>query len=263
MKRHMCNICRNGWPITRGTQPERRVLPLESRSYNKSHPSPKLTASLWLRIKSLSSFVSNPCLTFLNSTCLSFTPNQVYSLVRVYLEPYRWGFTSASLPPLHSNSTLVSANPTQYPTCCPFTSKPWCSDFARDFVNPSYSAIQKEIIVDHANVQLSLEVLTLMEDVVLNIGIWESSFPSRAFDQVMDQEDRVMKRNTSRIMKHHSILQGETSPMHRRKSCMSNREVLLLSTVPISSVQYIIHRFLCSPSLRKSRDEISCKRRGL
>jgi hypothetical protein len=95
----------------------------------------------------------------------------VYSLVRVYIEPYRWGFASAPLPPLHSNSTLVSANPTQYPTWCLFTFEQGCSDFARDYVSPSYSAIQKEIIIDHANVQLSLEVLTLMEDVVFNIGI--------------------------------------------------------------------------------------------
>jgi hypothetical protein len=186
----------------------------------------------------------------------------VYSLVRVYIEPYHWGFASASLPPLRSNSTLVSVNTTQYPAWCPFTSEPWCSDFTRDFMNPSYSAVQKEIIIDRANVRLSLEVLTLMEDVILNIGIWEF-FPSRAFDQVMDQEDRVMKHNTCRIMKHHSILQGETSPMHRRKSCMSNREVLLLSSVPISSVQYIIHRFLCSHCLHKSRDEISFKGGGL
>jgi hypothetical protein len=40
VKRLMCNIHWNGWCITRGTQPKSRVLPLESRSYNKSHPSP-------------------------------------------------------------------------------------------------------------------------------------------------------------------------------------------------------------------------------
>jgi hypothetical protein len=37
----MCIIHQNGWLITQGTQPERRVLRLESHSYNKSHPSPK------------------------------------------------------------------------------------------------------------------------------------------------------------------------------------------------------------------------------
>jgi hypothetical protein len=41
MKRPLCNIHQNGWRITQGTQPERSVLPLESHSYNKSHPSPK------------------------------------------------------------------------------------------------------------------------------------------------------------------------------------------------------------------------------
>jgi hypothetical protein len=37
----LCNIHQNGWCITQDTQPERRVLPLESHSYNKSYPSPK------------------------------------------------------------------------------------------------------------------------------------------------------------------------------------------------------------------------------
>jgi hypothetical protein len=40
-KRPMCNIRQNGWRITRGTQLERRMLPMESHSYNKSYPSPK------------------------------------------------------------------------------------------------------------------------------------------------------------------------------------------------------------------------------
>jgi hypothetical protein len=52
--------------------------------YNKSHPSPKLTASLRLMIGSLSSFVSNPCLTSLSIACISFTSSQRYSWVHVY-----------------------------------------------------------------------------------------------------------------------------------------------------------------------------------
>jgi hypothetical protein len=40
-KRPMCNIRWNRWCITRGTQPGKRLLCLEARSYNKSHPSPK------------------------------------------------------------------------------------------------------------------------------------------------------------------------------------------------------------------------------
>jgi hypothetical protein len=50
-KRPMCNIHRNRWYITRGTQPERRVLRLECLCYNKWHPGPKLSASLRLRIE--------------------------------------------------------------------------------------------------------------------------------------------------------------------------------------------------------------------
>jgi hypothetical protein len=41
VQRPLCNIYRNGWRITQGTQLERWVSPLESRSYNKSYPSPK------------------------------------------------------------------------------------------------------------------------------------------------------------------------------------------------------------------------------
>jgi hypothetical protein len=83
-KRPLCIICRNGWCITQGMQPKRRVPSLESHCYNKSYPGPKLTTSLRLMIKCFSLFVSNPSLTFLSSACPSFTPNQVYSLVCVY-----------------------------------------------------------------------------------------------------------------------------------------------------------------------------------
>jgi hypothetical protein len=80
-KRLMYIIRRNGWRITRGTQPERRMLHLESRCYNKSDPGPKALASQTLMSVSLSSFVSKPCLTFLSIVYILSTPNQVYSLV--------------------------------------------------------------------------------------------------------------------------------------------------------------------------------------
>jgi hypothetical protein len=83
-KRPLCIIRRNGMRITQGTQSKRRVLRLESHCYNKLHPDPKLTTSLRLRIKSLSLFVSNPCLIVLSIACISFNSNQVYSLAHVY-----------------------------------------------------------------------------------------------------------------------------------------------------------------------------------
>jgi hypothetical protein len=87
-KRPMRNIYRNRWRITQGTQLERRVFPLESRSYNKSHPSPKAYCSSkidgWKPFIMFSNHL-NPCLTFLSSVCISLTPAQVYSLVHIYL----------------------------------------------------------------------------------------------------------------------------------------------------------------------------------
>jgi hypothetical protein len=78
---------------------EKKGVPLESRSYAKSHPSPKITASLWLRIESLPTFVSNSFLTFLNSTCLPFTPNQVHSLVRIQHQAIScWFYTFTQFP---------------------------------------------------------------------------------------------------------------------------------------------------------------------
>jgi hypothetical protein len=78
---------------------EKKGVPLESRSYAKSHPSPKITASLWLRIESLPTFVSNSCLTFLNSTCLPFTPNQVHSLVHIQHQAIScWFYTFTQFP---------------------------------------------------------------------------------------------------------------------------------------------------------------------
>jgi hypothetical protein len=47
-KRPLCITRRNGWRITRGTQPKRRMLHLESCCYSKSHSGLKFTSSLKL-----------------------------------------------------------------------------------------------------------------------------------------------------------------------------------------------------------------------
>jgi hypothetical protein len=75
----------------------------------------------------------------------------------------------------------------------------------------------------------------------------------------LGQEDRVMKRNTSRVMEHNSSLQGAMSPTNEWKSCLRDWEVFSLPTVIIYLFlhdQCIIHHFLCSPSFHKSQDEI-------
>jgi hypothetical protein len=83
-KRPMCIIRRNGWHITRGTQSERRVLHLKSYYYNKSYPDPMLSTSQRYDDRKAFLVVLDPCLTFLSSACISFTFNQVYSLIPVY-----------------------------------------------------------------------------------------------------------------------------------------------------------------------------------
>jgi hypothetical protein len=84
VKRPLCNISQNECRITRGTQPKRRVLRLKSRSYNKSHLSPKAYCFSNIIGKKPSLVVLSCCLTPLNSACISFTLNQVHSLVRIY-----------------------------------------------------------------------------------------------------------------------------------------------------------------------------------
>jgi hypothetical protein len=83
--------------------------------------------------------------------------------------------------------------------------------------------------------------------------------------ELWDQGDRVMKRNTSGVMKHNPIQQGAMSPKQERKSGMGDREVFLRSIVLLSFLlrgQCILHRFLC-PLLHKSWDKISFKSGGL
>jgi hypothetical protein len=62
-------------------------------------------------IRSPSLFVSNPCLTSLNSACISFTPNQVCSLVRINhrgLLVHLWASTLHCVGPPSSHDVLIS-----------------------------------------------------------------------------------------------------------------------------------------------------------
>jgi hypothetical protein len=85
--------------------------------------------------------------------------------------------------------------------------------------------------------------------------------------ELLNQEDRVMKRAITRVMKHNPILHGAMPPIHRRESCMRDREVFLLSTVTIPDIFLVIRSmhhssFLVLPSFRKSQDKISFKGEG-
>jgi hypothetical protein len=81
--------------------------------------------------------------------------------------------------------------------------------------------------------------------------------------KLMDQEDGVMKCNTSRVVKHNPILQGTRPSMHGRKSGKDNQEVLLLSTVPILDILLATgpmhHSSFLAPAPSKCWDEIFFK----
>jgi hypothetical protein len=69
--------------------------------------------------------------------------------------------------------------------------------------------------------------------------------------ELLNQEDRVMKHATTRVMKHNPIEQGPMSPTHERKSIMGDRGVFLLTNVQLSFLlcsQCIFHCFFCPPS---------------
>jgi hypothetical protein len=128
-------------------------------------------------------------------------------------------------------------------------STPCQCDLTRDFVYPSCSTIQENIIFDHTNDWFSFGS---------SYPNWGMSSLTLEFEKVfhsehlieLDQEDWVMERNTSRVMKHNLILQEAMSPTHERKSCIGNRGIFLLSIVSISSFlhgQCIYHRS-CAPS---------------
>jgi hypothetical protein len=55
-------------------------------------------------------------------------------------------------------------------------------------------------------------------------------YPKRPM-KLLGEEDRVIKRNTSGVMEHNSILQDAMSHAHGRKSRLGDREVLLRSAV--------------------------------
>jgi hypothetical protein len=74
-KRPMYTICWNGWHITRGTQPERRLSHLESHCYNKLDPGPKTPASLNLDEHKSFLVCSKPYLTSPSIVYISSTPN--------------------------------------------------------------------------------------------------------------------------------------------------------------------------------------------
>jgi hypothetical protein len=84
----------------------------------------------------------------------------------------------------------------------------------------------------------------------LTLECEEVPFLSELLLELLNQEDRVMRCHTSRVMKCNQILQGAMPPTHRRKGGMGDWEVPLHLIILITSLlhnQRVLHRFLCFP----------------
>jgi hypothetical protein len=75
---------------------------------------------------------------------------------------------TSTIFPIRAHVSLISS---KYPTWCLSTFEPCHHDLTRVFIYPSCSVIQESVISDHADDRFSLEVLTPIGDVVLDIEI--------------------------------------------------------------------------------------------
>jgi hypothetical protein len=107
-KRSHLQLLLNGWRITRGTQPKRRVLCLESYCYNMSDPDPKPIASPNLdELKPL--LVHFESLLY-DLLFLAYLPLSIMYTPRSFLviDPCHSGFTSAFMIPPSALIALVN-----------------------------------------------------------------------------------------------------------------------------------------------------------
>jgi hypothetical protein len=185
----------------------------------------KLTASLRLVIESLF-LLLNTRSTSLNSAYISFPPNQVCSLVHVYHRAIPWWF--CNLLPLYSIGARVSLISREYSTWCQSTLKPCGHDLNRALVYPSCPNVPEKISFERANVRFSLDVLSPWRMSPLTLEYEMVRFLSELSLELLNQEDQMMKCNTSRVARHHLRWQGALSSMHGRESYMENCEDPLL-----------------------------------
>jgi hypothetical protein len=152
VKRPLCNIHQNRWRITRGTQPESRMLHLESHSCNKSHPSPKAYRSSKIVGQKPFLGVSKPCLTFLSSVANRSLSIKCTPWFTSIIERYRVLQPSTICPTRARVSLILS----KYTARCRSTSEPCLHDLTRAFMYLSCSVIQEVAIFNRAEVPFSL-----------------------------------------------------------------------------------------------------------
>jgi hypothetical protein len=159
----MCNIHQNGWCITRGMQPERRVLCLESRSHNKSYPSPKAYCFSKIVGQRLFLVVSKTCLTFLGSVAYRSLSPKCTPWFTPIIESYSCDFTSAFAWSLCHVGARASLMLSKYPTWRRATFELCCHDLTYVLMYSSSSIIQTNDVSDRIW-SFGLEVCTPAED---------------------------------------------------------------------------------------------------
>jgi hypothetical protein len=167
------------------------VLHLESRSYDKSHPSPKAYCFSKIDNWKPPLLVSKPCLTFLSSICTSLTSNQVCSLVHIFHQAMLVHLQASTLhgvsPP---SSHVVSISPMTSRTIL-FNLSKWTSLLT----TPDNRFYWKPLLWEKTiTAQLwNLKVL---------IFLWHSI-------KSLDQEDCEVKGHTSSVVRNHHIPPSE------------------------------------------------------
>jgi hypothetical protein len=181
-KRSHLHLLLSGWRITWGTQPERRVVCLESYCYNKLDSGHKSTSSLELD-EHMHFLICLTSLLDLPKYHLSIIHSQLSVPLGSHLSSRHIVVVlqTSTICPIRACISLISS---KYPIWCRSTFEPCRHDLTRGFIYPSCSVIQENVISDRVEDRFSLKVLTLMGDLVLDVGIWESSIPFRAFDWV-------------------------------------------------------------------------------
>jgi hypothetical protein len=210
---------------------------------------------------SLSLFVSIPCMTFLTIACILINSNHKCTPWSAsIIDPYCCGFTRAFI----------------YPTWCPSSTREWsmpiqypreCHSCLRHVIMISHvpsciqpdRSIQEEVISDRVKDRFGLEVLTLKEDVSLGGRTWENIFPSRASDKAVRQRGLSDEHNMIEVYNVlcHPRMEWRAAWESEKFSSFQLSWYTLFSAVNAS---FIV--FLCSPSFRKSRDEISFEGKG-
>jgi hypothetical protein len=132
----------------------------------------------------------NTRLTSLNSAGISFPPNQVCSLVRVYHRAIPWRFHN--LLPFYSIGAHVSLILSEYSTWRRSTLKPCGHDLNRALVYPSCPNVPEKIIFECANVRFSFKVLARWWVSPLTLGYEKVHFLSEFSLELLNQEDQMM-----------------------------------------------------------------------